>query len=63
MRTAGWHGTASHWHADLMAPNSEQGTQVIERPDDLTAPWLTATIGAGTVTDFAVERIDRKSVV
>jgi hypothetical protein len=40
-----------------MAPNSEQDTQVIERPGDLTAPWLTATIGAGIVTDFAVERI------
>ena len=28
-----------------------------ERPDDLTASWLTDKIGAGTVTDFAVERI------
>jgi len=31
--------------------------QVIERPSDLTAAWLTAAIGAGTVADFAVERI------
>lgn len=31
--------------------------QVIERPGDLTACWLTAAIGAGTVADFAVERI------
>ncbi|BBX96727.1 hypothetical protein [Mycobacterium lacus] len=30
----------------------------IERPADLTAAWLTATIRAGTVADFAVERID-----
>ncbi len=29
----------------------------IERPADLTAAWLTATIRAGTVADFAVERI------
>src|SRR6516162_8798993 len=31
--------------------------QVIERPSDLTASWLTAAIGAGIVADFAVERI------
>ena len=31
--------------------------QVIERPSDLTASWLTAAIGAGLVADFAVERI------
>ncbi|MDT5146900.1 MAG: hypothetical protein QOC58_1545, partial [Mycobacterium sp.] len=31
--------------------------QVVERPNDLTASWLTAAIGAGTVADFAVERI------
>ncbi len=31
--------------------------QVIERPSDLTADWLTAAIGAGPVADFAVERI------
>src|SRR6201993_4416630 len=31
--------------------------QVIERPSDLTASWLTAAIGAGPVADFAVERI------
>ncbi|ORV61053.1 DUF7065 domain-containing protein [Mycobacterium gastri] len=37
-----------------MDPESER---VIERPDDLTASWLTAAIGAGTVTDFTVERI------
>ena len=42
----------------LMAPNTEHDTeQVIERPDDLTASWLTAAIGAGAVADFAVERI------
>lgn len=29
----------------------------IERPDDLTAQWLTAAIGAGTVEQFSVERI------
>ncbi|CAM3272717.1 phosphotransferase [Mycobacterium intermedium] len=29
----------------------------IERPDDLTTSWLTSVIGAGTVSDFAVERI------
>jgi len=31
--------------------------QVIERPSDLTASWLAAAIGAGPVTDFAIERI------
>jgi Ecdysteroid kinase-like family len=30
---------------------------VIERPDDLTASWLSDKIGAGAVSDFAVERI------
>ena len=29
----------------------------VERPDDLSAEWLTATIGAGRVGDFTVERI------
>jgi hypothetical protein len=33
------------------------GEQIIERPGDLTAAWLTAAIGAGPVADFAVERI------
>jgi hypothetical protein len=31
--------------------------QVIERPGDLTAPWLAAAIGTGPIADFAVERI------
>lgn len=30
---------------------------LIERPADLTAEWLTTALGAGTVTDFAYERI------
>src|SRR6201992_1331598 len=30
---------------------------VVERPVDLTADWLTAAIGAGTIADFSVERI------
>ena len=30
---------------------------VVERPGDLTAAWLTAAIGAGTIADFSVERI------
>ena len=30
---------------------------MIERPSDLTNDWLTAAIGAGTVTDFDFERI------
>jgi ecdysteroid kinase len=29
----------------------------VERPDDLTAEWLTAAVGAGTVQRFATERI------
>ena len=29
----------------------------LERPDDLTADWLTAAIGAGTVDRFTTERI------
>jgi hypothetical protein len=32
-------------------------TQLVERPSDLTASWLTETIGAGPVADFEVERI------
>lgn len=34
-----------------------QADTVIERPADLTAAWLTEVLGAGTVTDFTVERI------
>ena len=30
---------------------------IIERPDDLTAAWLSDKIGAGAVSEFAVERI------
>ncbi|MGV0645866.1 phosphotransferase [Mycolicibacterium sp. XJ2546] len=37
-----------------MAPTQ---SAVIERPTDLNADWLTATIGAGTVTEFGTERI------
>ena len=41
-----------------MSPTTEPGTeQVIERPSDLTASWLAAAIGAGVISDFAVERI------
>ncbi len=41
-----------------MGPDSEQDTErAIERPGDLTAAWLTANLGAGTVADFTVERI------
>jgi hypothetical protein len=31
--------------------------QVIERPSDLTAPWLAAVLGTGPIADFSVERI------
>ena len=37
-----------------MTPHTDN---VVERPADLTAAWLTAAIGAGDITDFAVERI------
>ena len=37
-----------------MTPHTDN---VVERPADLTAAWLTAAIGAGDVTDFTVERI------
>src|SRR6201999_189423 len=41
-----------------MVVNSEQaGERVIEKPSDLTASWLTETIGAGPVAEFATERI------
>jgi hypothetical protein len=30
---------------------------VIERPSDLTAEWLTASVGADAVADFGYERI------
>ncbi len=40
-----------------MAPHTEQDNEVLERPDDLTASWLTDKIGAGAVADFSVERI------
>ena len=35
----------------------DETEHIIERPDDLTAAWLTQAIGAGAVADFAVERI------
>src|ERR1700743_1808958 len=37
-----------------MTPHTDN---VVERPADLTATWLTAAIGAGDVADFEVERI------
>jgi hypothetical protein len=37
-----------------MTPHTDN---VVERPADLTADWLTAAIGTGTITDFRVERI------
>lgn len=37
-----------------MPPQTET---VIERPDDLTAGWLSTVLGSGTVSDFTVERI------
>jgi hypothetical protein len=37
-----------------MTPHTDN---VVERPGDLTAAWLTAAIGAGTIADFSVERI------
>jgi hypothetical protein len=38
----------------MMPPYTDE---VVERPEDLTAAWLTAAIRAGTVAEFAVERI------
>lgn len=32
-------------------------TDIVERPSELTAEWLTASVGAGTVTAFDCERI------
>src|ERR1700738_3946628 len=41
-----------------MAPDTGKDTdQAIERPSDLTIEWLTATIRAGNVSEFTVERI------
>ncbi len=37
-----------------MAPKQNP---VIERPTDLSAGWLTAALGAATVTGFTTERI------
>jgi hypothetical protein len=37
-----------------MTPHTDN---VVERPADLTAAWLTTAIGAGDITDFTVERI------
>ena len=37
-----------------MTPHTDN---VVERPADLSAAWLTSVVGAGTVADFAVERI------
>ena len=31
--------------------------QAIERPGDLTPEWLTATVRAGTVSEFTADRI------
>ena len=40
-----------------LLPGTLTFMHVIERPDDLTASWLSDKIGAGAVADFAVERI------
>jgi hypothetical protein len=41
-----------------MAPETGKDTdQAIEGPSDLTAEWLTATVRAGKVAEFTVERI------
>ena len=37
-----------------MTPHTDN---VVERPADLTAAWLTAAIGAGDIADFTLERI------
>jgi hypothetical protein len=37
-----------------MTPHNDN---VVERPGDLTADWLTAAVGAGNIADFSVERI------
>jgi hypothetical protein len=37
-----------------MKPHTDN---VVERPGDLTADWLTAAVGAGNIADFSVERI------
>jgi hypothetical protein len=37
-----------------MTPHTDN---VVERPGDLTADWLTTAVGAGNVADFSVERI------
>src|ERR1700759_1203450 len=37
-----------------MKPHTDN---VVERPGDLTADWLTAAVGAGHIADFSVERI------
>lgn len=44
-------------HPGTLTLMDSQTEQPIERPSDLTASWLTATIRAGVVTDFTVERI------
>jgi hypothetical protein len=43
-------------HSENPAAPTAQPTQVVERPSDLTADWLTARLGAA-VADFSVERI------
>jgi hypothetical protein len=40
-----------------MNPMDSDTERVIERPGDLTADWLAATIRAGDIADFTVERI------
>ena len=40
-----------------LPPSHPVMNALIERPADLTADWLTAALGAGTVTDFTFERI------
>ena len=37
-----------------MTPHTDN---VVERPTDLTADWLTGAVGAGTITDFTSQRI------
>ena len=49
--------SSGHHRTCAILPAPVRTTDVVERPSDLTAEWLTGAVGAGTVTAFDYERI------
>jgi hypothetical protein len=54
LREQGMKPGPDHQHVSVVPPHTDE---VVERPGDLTAAWLTSAIRAETITDLTVERI------